>query len=505
MLEQLQPQRVFYYFEKICSIPHGSGNTRAMSDYCVSFAEEHKLRYIQDTAGNVILFQGGTPGYESSPTVILQGHLDMVCEKESDCEIDFTRDGLTLMLEDDYVTARGTTLGGDDGIAIAIALAILEDTSIPHPPLEAVFTVDEEVGMLGAAALDYSPLQGRVMLNLDSEDEGILLVSCAGGVTAACHLPIAREAVFAASYSLSVTGLLGGHSGVEIDKGRANAGKVLGRVLYALSRQASLQLLAVEGGLKDNAIPREAHAQFILRTGEVSCEGTSDIHAGNAHTINDTPANADSFDMNTFISDWNETLKKEYESTDPDITLEWAVSGPHTQRVMTGESSKNTITALYLLPNGIQAMSHDIGGLVETSQNLGILKTTDTEVTYGFSTRSSAASRKQELLSRMECLMSQLGGHVTTAGDYPAWEYQKDSPLRELMVSVFEEQYGYAPEIQAIHAGVECGLFAGGLPGLDCVSFGPNMKDIHTPKERLQISSVERIWNYTLEILKRLR
>lgn len=485
MLEHLQPQRVFYYFEKICSIPHGSGNTKAISDYCVSFAMEHNLRYVQDASNNVILFQEGTPGYENSPTVILQGHLDMVCEKESDCEIDFTKDGLSLMIEDDYITAQGTTLGGDDGIAIAYALAILEDTSISHPPLEVVFTVDEEVGMLGAAALDYSILKGRIMLNLDSEDEGILLVSCAGGVTATCHLPVERESLFATPYGLSVTGLLGGHSGAEIDKGRANASKILGRVLYELSKQTPFQLLSVKGGLKDNAIPREAHAQFIFCTDEASRKSL--------------------FDMDAFVAGWNEILKREYATTDPDITLTWAVASPCTQMVMTGESSKKALAALCLLPNGIEAMSHDIEGLVETSQNLGIMKTTDDEVTYSFSTRSSVASKKRELLSRMECLMAMLDGFVTTAGEYPAWEYRKDSPLRQLMISIFEKQYGYPPEIQAMHAGVECGLFAGGLPGLDCVSFGPSMKDIHTPKERLQISSVVRTWHYTLEILKNLK
>lgn len=485
MLEHLQPQRVFHYFEKICSIPHGSGNTKAISDYCVSFAKEHELRYMQDESNNVIIFQKGTTGYENSSPVILQGHLDMVCEKESDCKIDFTKDGLTLVLEDDYVTANKTTLGGDDGIAVAMALAILEDTSIPHPPLEVVFTVDEEVGMLGAAKLDYNALQGRIMLNLDSEEEGVLLVSCAGGVTATCHLPVTRECVFGTPYGISVTGLLGGHSGMEIDKGRANASKILGRVLYALSTQIPIQLLSMQGGLKDNAIPREAHAQFVL----------SSVKS----------ANEKDFDMDTFISEWNEILKKEYASTDPDITLEYAVASPHDQMVMTADSTKKALSALYLLPDGVQSMSHDIEGLVETSQNLGIMKTTDLEVTYSFSTRSSIDSRKLELLARMECLMSALGGCVTTAGDYPSWGYRKNSPLRELMIFVFEKQYGYKPEIQAMHAGVECGLFAGGLPNLDCVSFGPNIKDIHTPKERLQISSVERTWNFTLEILKNLR
>lgn len=485
ILRGLEPKKVFRYFEDICSIPHGSGNTKAISDYCVAFAKEHGLKYIQDASNNVIIFKDGTAGYENSKPVIIQGHLDMVCEKESGCNINFEEEGLTLELQGDYITARGTTLGGDDGIAVAYALAILDDEHISHPPLEVVLTVDEEIGMLGAAALDYSPLNGRIMLNLDSEDEGILLVSCAGGVTATCHLPITREAITAMPYSLSVTGLLGGHSGVEIDKGRANAGKILGRILYDLSGHAAIRLISMEGGLKDNAIPREAHAQFILCPEEAAAQ--------------------QGFDMDTFVTHWNAVLKKEYASTDPGITLKFEAASPFSQMVMTADSSEKAIAALHLLPNGIQSMSHNIEGLVQTSQNLGIMKTGENEVTYSFSTRSSVSSEKQELLSRMECLMQQLGGHVSTMGDYPAWEYRKESPLRDLMVNIFESQYGYKPEIQALHAGVECGLFADALPGLDCVSFGPVMHDIHTPKEELSISSVERVWKYTLEILKQLK
>lgn len=483
ILENLEPGRVFYYFEELSGIPHGSRNTKAISDYCVAFAKARGLRVIQDASNNVVIFHPGTSGYEDHAPVIIQGHLDMVCEKEPDSTIDFLQDGLTLVVEGDYVHADRTTLGGDDGIAVAFALAILHDDTIPHPPLEVVLTVDEEIGMLGANALDYSVLQGRTMLNLDSEDEGSLLVSCAGGVTATCHIPVVREAAHpdaanSTFYTLTISGLTGGHSGVEIIKGRANASKLLGRVLYALSKETSLWLVSLCGGLKDNAIPREASACLTLDDNK--------------------------YDIHSFITKWQHILQKEYAITDPSLTLILTQSDRADAAVMDPLSTQHAIHALYLLPNGIQSMSHDIEGLVQTSQNLGILDTTDTEVTYSFSTRSSVASEKAELLSRMECLMQALGGTLTTSGDYPAWEYRKDSPLRDLMAELFTKQYGYAPKIEAIHAGVECGLFAEGLPGLDCVSFGPLIEDIHTPKERLSISSVQRTWEYTLAILNHL-
>lgn len=506
VLKHLEPEKVFFYFEELCKIPHGSRNTKAISDYCASFAREHALRYIQDDSNNIIIFKDGSTGYEHSAAVILQGHLDMVCEKDADCEIDFTKDGLTLEVRGDDITAKGTTLGGDDGIAVAFALAILSDDSLPHPPLEVVLTVDEEIGMLGAASLDCSPLKGRIMLNLDSEDEGKLLVSCAGGVTAVCHLSIMREQTEASplitahqknKYTLTVSGLAGGHSGVEIDKGRANANQILGRLLFALSKEIDLRLCSVQGGLKDNAIPREASADFIA--------ADSDLQ----------PAEPGK-QLESFVNKWTGILKHEYKNTDSGITIAIsehtnsdAAATSHNPAVpckpLTLASTRCAITALYNLPGGVIRMSRDIEGLVQTSLNMGILKTEANEIIYSFSVRSSLATEKEELLSRMECLLDSLGGSISLEGDYPAWEYRADSPLRELMVTVFKEQYGYSPEIQALHAGVECGLFAGKLPGLDCVSFGPMIQDIHTPKERLSISSCARTWQYTLELLKRLK
>lgn len=492
ILSDLEPVQVFRYFEEICGIPHGSSNTKAISDYCVDFAKEHGLRYIQDEYNNVIIWKDGSAGYENSAPVMIQGHMDMVCEKEADCEIDFTKDGLELQLDDGVIFAKGTTLGGDDGIAVAYALAILASDDIPHPPLECVFTVDEEIGMLGAAALDATPLKSRIMLNLDSEEEGYLLVSCAGGVTTTAHLPISRESVRGYGITLTVTGLRGGHSGVEIDKGRANACQLLGRTLCSLRDDYTFQIRSVQGGLKDNAIPREAVVELVL-TGE----------AGGEKEISGEPLISS---FRESVADLQKIYENEYQLTDSGIKLlcEY-VDGDTVAEVMDRISTARVIAMLTNLPGGIQKMSFAMEGLVQTSLNLGILKTNAEEVTASFSVRSSVESEKTELVTRIRCLLEMLGGTVTNRGEYPAWEYRQDSPLRDLMIEVFRERYGYEPVVQALHAGVECGLFAGKLPGLDCVSFGPDMQDIHTPKESMNVDSVRRTWEYTLEILRRLK
>ena len=502
ILSGLEPFSVFQYFEEICGIPHGSGDTKRISDYCVEFAKEHGLRYLQDDWNNVIIWKDGTAGYEQSAPVMLQGHLDMVCEKEADCEIDFSRDGLELQLVDGSITAKGTTLGGDDGIAVAYALAILASEDIPHPPLEVVLTVDEEIGMLGAAALDATPLQAQTMLNLDSEEEGYLLVSCAGGITVTTHLPIVWENISQTAcdqdcangigLTLTVTGLQGGHSGVEIDKGRGNACQILGRILCRMKEQFDFRLCSVQGGLKDNAIPREAVADFVL-----------------------IAANADkeSVALEALLQEFQEKVEElqqicanEYALTDPDIKIVCQCTENWTDNtVMNADSTMRTIAMLIGMPGGIQKMSFAVDGLVQTSLNLGILKTTQMEVTASFSLRSSVESEKLELVDRMRFLMQVLQGSISRAGEYPAWEYRQESPLRDLMIEIFREQYGYEPVIQALHAGVECGLFAGKIADLDCVSFGPDMKDIHTPKESMNVESVKRCWEYLLEILKRLQ
>ncbi|MBQ3356988.1 MAG: aminoacyl-histidine dipeptidase [Clostridia bacterium] len=470
VLESYQPREALRYFEEICSIPHGSRDTKRISDYCVRFAREHGLSYVQDEHNNVVICKPGTKGYEDHPPVILQGHLDMVCEKDADCDVDFSKDGLRLRCDGKYIFAEGTTLGGDDGIAVAYALAVLAADDLKHPPIEAVFTVDEEIGMLGADAMDMSVLKGRVLLNCDSEDEGILTVGCAGGATSTLTRPIKREAYPGRVWRIGVKHLTGGHSGVEINSGRANASKVLAAILNDLP----VRLISIDGGSKDNAIPRSCEALVVSQ---------EDLREGFAR-------------LEKAARDALPAAEKAAE-----FYLEPAGSA---LAPMTGESSSSVLALLTALPNGVQAMSADIPGLVQTSLNLGILNTGEDAVTMTFSVRSSVNAEKTALIEKLKTVGTAHGAAYAESGAYPAWEYRKDSPLRETMVSVFRELFGREPVVEAIHAGLECGIFSDRLPGLDAVSFGPQMHDIHTSRERLDLASTERTWKYLIAVLERL-
>jgi dipeptidase D len=477
ILEGLEPANVFRFFEEMSAIPHGSTHTGAISDYCVRFAADRGLVCHRDEAHNIIIKKPGSAGYETSAPVILQGHLDMVCEKTPTCRKNLEKEGLDLFVDGDLIGARGTTLGGDDLIAVSMALAILDSADLPHPPLEAVFTTDEEIGMLGAAALDASHLQGRTMLNIDSEEEGVLTISCAGGNRTICTLPLRREPFSGTPLTVAVSGLIGGHSGEEINKGRGNSSLLMGRVLYAMSQKTELRLTSVNGGQKDNAIPRETIAQ---------------ISAADPKAVQNAAAEMDA------------VLKREYQGTDPDVSVRVEAGNPE-ESPMDVRSTAAALCLLTCVPNGVQAMSRDIPGLVQTSLNLGILTTDERTLRASFCVRSSLASQKQMLVDRLTCLTAALDGNVEIFGDYPAWEFKKDSVLRQRMVEVYREQYGREPRLEAIHAGVECGLFCGKLPGLDCVSYGPDLTEIHTPRERMSISSVQRVWKFTLEVLRRCR
>ena len=467
-LAGLEPASVFGYFEKICSIPHGSRNTKMISDYLVSFAVEHGIRYIQDELNNVIFFQEGTCGMEDHAPVILQGHMDMVCEKDADCSIDMDNEGLDVTHDGQCVFAKGTTLGGDNGIAVAYALALLADKTIPHPPLEIIITVDEEIGMEGAAGVDLSMLKGRTLVNLDSEDEGIFTVSCAGGARGTIHLPVERRVVYGPCVKLTVDGLQGGHSGVEIHKNRANANKVMGEFL---SRVQKLQ-----GGAKDNAIPRSCSVSLVMLG----------MHA---ERINDIAA-----ELQTEI-------RSQYD--EPEAVVYGDNLDALGGNALTSESTAKVIALLNAAPNGVQCWSKDIEGLVQTSLNLGVVNLAE-ELTLTFAVRSSVNQEKRDLLKRLSDLAAFYEGSYTEMGDYPAWEYKKDSVLRDTMVRIFKEMFGKEPEVVAIHAGLECGLLSEKLPGLDCVSIGPDMHDIHTSREKLEIASTRRTWEFLLEILKAL-
>ena len=477
VLENLEPQSVFKFFEQMCAIPHGSGNIQAISDWLVQFAKERGLEVHRDHMQNVIIIKEATPGYEAAEPVILQGHMDMVCETAPDCKKDMMKEGLDLAVEGDTVYAKGTTLGGDDGIAVAMGLAILDAKDLQHPRVEVVITVDEEIGLLGAADIDVSPLKGRRMINIDSEAEGIFTVSCAGGNDTRCLLPVSREPFAGSILEIKLGGLIGGHSGAEIDKGRGNANVLLGRVLYAASQKADLRLVSVAGGQKTNVIPRESFA---------------------------TVACADAEAVKAVCKAVEAELKLEFAAADSQVFVE-VKAGSTDLLPMDKNSTQRVITMLYCIPNGIDAMSAEMPGLVQTSCNLGALHTEEMQVVGGSSVRSSIGSEKNMLTGRIACLMQQLGGSVDVQGDYPGWAYAKNSPLRDLLAEVFAEQYGHAPKIEAIHAGLECGMFADKLPGLDCVSIGPDLKEIHTCREKLSIASTQRVYQMLVEALSRMK
>lgn len=475
-LAGLEPADVFGYFEEICAIPHGSRNTKMISDYLVAFAKKQNISYIQDDMNNVILFGEGTCGMQNHPPVILQGHMDMVCEKDAGCPIDMAVEGLDITHDDTAVFARGTTLGGDDGIAVAMGMALLADKTIPHPPLEIVITVDEEIGLLGANGIDLSALKGRMLINLDSEDEGVFTVSCAGGCTAGITLPVDRRAVYGPCVRLTVDGLQGGHSGADIHRNRGNANKIMGQFLDRIQKIMPLCLTSLSGGAKDNAIPR-------------SCQATLVAMGTNLERINDIAAAL------------QEEIRQQYD--EPDVLVQAFDVDALGGNSLSTESTAKIISLLCSVPNGVQSYSQDIEGLVQTSLNLGIAKLGDRFSTT-FSVRSSVNSEKQEVLSQLKQLSDMLGGSYTQEGEYPAWEYRKESRLRDIMVKVYRELFGEEPRVEAIHAGLECGLFSEKLPGLDCVSIGPQMHDIHTSRERLEIASTERTWKFLLAVLKNL-
>lgn len=473
-LAGLEPASVWGHFEKLCSIPHGSGNTKQISDYLVSFAKEHNIRYIQDEADNVILFGEGTCGMEDHEPIILQGHLDMVCEKDADCTLDMAVDGLDIAHDGKVVFAKGTTLGADNGIAVAMGLAILSDNTIPHPPVEVVITSDEEIGLLGAKVIDLSSLKGRKLINLDSEGEGIFTVSCAGGGCASLSLPVERRAVYGPCIRLVVDGLQSGHSGAEIHKNRANANKVMGEFMRRIQQIIPICLTSLAGGAKDNVIPYNCQATLVAmginleRINAIAEELQAEVRANYA----EPEATVQAFDVD-------------------------ALGG----NSLSTESTAKIIDLLCEAPNGVQSWSKDIEGLVQTSLNMGVIKLGDA-FNVTLSVRSSVNSEKEELLAQLKAMADKYGAAYSQFGEYPAWEYKKESQLRDTMVEVYTNLFGKAPEVIALHAGLECGLLSEKVEGLDCVSIGPQMHDIHTSSERIEIGSTERTWKFLLEVLK---
>ncbi len=475
-LADLEPANVFGYFEDICAIPHGSHNTKQISDYLVEFARKHELNYIQDEMNNVILFGEGTCGMENHEPVILQGHMDMVCDKDPGVTLDMATEGLDVTHDESFVFAKGTTLGGDDGIAVAYGLALLADKTIPHPPLEVIITVDEEIGLLGANAIDLSMLKGRTMINLDSEDEGIFTVSCAGGAHAVISLPVDRKPVYGPCIRLSVSGLQGGHSGAEIHKNRANANKVMGEFMSRIQNIMPLCLTSLSGGSKDNVIPHTCQATLVAMGIQLER-------------------------INAIAETLQAEIREKYD--EPEASIQAFDVDALGGNSLSTESTAKVIGLLCAAPNGIQAWSKDIDGLVQTSLNMGIVKLGE-RLSVTFSVRSSVNAEKEELLEQLKTIASFYEASFTVGGEYPAWEFKKDSRLRDIMVPVYREMFGKDPEVLAIHAGLECGLFSEKLPGLDCISIGPQMHDIHTSREKLDIASTRRTWDFLLAALKAL-
>ena len=481
VLDGLQPAGVFRFFEEISCIPRGSGNERGVSDYLVKFANDRQLFVYQDAALNVIIKKPGATGYEDSAPLIIQGHMDMVCEKNTAVAHDFDNDPIRLIIDGDYIKAKGTTLGADNGIAVAIGLALLDDIDIAHPPLEVLMTTNEEIGLEGAMAVECDKLAGRRMINLDCGGEGAFTVSCAGGGRSYVIFNIERSAP-PPDYQyirFDIKGLAGGHSGGDIHLGKANANVLAGRLLRMLNEKYDVRLAYIEGGLKDNAIPREARAVIAVNkqdTGSVSDD----------------------------ICRMGLIIKNEYDAADPDLSITCAPT-QYDGTPFTPELTKKIAAALVLLPNGVQAMDKKIPSLVETSNNTGVVRTGDDEVLITNAVRSSVNTRKDFLYARIAALCETLGADNKNANAYPSWEYAAESDIRETCAEVYKAMYGKDPEIKGIHGGLECGVFAGKFPGIDMIAMGPDASGAHTPDEKLSVSSTVRIWAFLTEVLRRLK
>lgn len=480
ILKALQPRKVFEYFETISSIPRESGNEKAISDYMVKFATGLGLEVHQDEAYNIYIKKPATKGYEHVPAVILQGHMDMVCEKNKDTVHDFEKEGLKLYIDGDWIGAEGTTLGADNGVAIAYQMAILADDTLKHPAIECLMTTDEERGMTGVANLHPEYLQGKILLNLDTEVEGEFLVSCAGGAKAYLTMPyetveVPKDSVL---YKITLNGLKGGHSGAEIHYERGNAHILMGRVLDVLRNKLDFELVSFEGGTKDNVITRECEVVLALSKDNVNL-------------------------LKELVQKMLEIFKAEYAVQDPDICIVLEETMYQAQAICKSATDK-LINLLLVIPNGVMGYDQHMDGLVQTSLNLGIVKIEEKSIRLGTAVRSSVASRKEELLSRLKALCTIAGIDFEIKGDYPAWQYDEHSRIRELSISLYEEMYGEKPNVTAIHAGLECGFIAEKCPGLDMISMGPNLKHIHSPKEVASISSMARVYEYLVKLLENL-
>lgn len=479
VLENVNPKKVFEFFEDLSQIPRGSGDEKAVSEFLVKFAKDRNIEVHQDKAMNVFMKKPATKGMENVPTVILQGHMDMVCEKRKEIEHDFTKDPLDLKIEGDFVMANGTTLGADNGIAVAMAMAILDSNDIAHGPLEVLVTTEEETGMGGATNLERGILKGEILINIDSEEEGVLLTSCAGGVRNVIELPFKKEEKPSnfKTLEVSISGLKGGHSGMEINKERGNANKLIARVLNEIKLNTNIRLHSVHGGAKMNAIPRDSSAIIAVEDVNVAIEVAQKM---------------------------GEIFHDEIKTQDPDVKVSIKEIQCN-EEFMDQDSTIRVISGLVLVPNGIMAMSMDIEGLVLSSTNIGVVSTLDNVVRFESATRSAKRTLKEATSKQMQVMCDVLGAKMELESDYPAWEYKTDSKIRDTFVETYKNLYNKEPHITAIHAGLECGLLSETIGDIDMISFGPNLFDVHTPDEKMSISSVQRTWDYLTAVLKNLK
>ncbi len=480
-LENIEPKKVLYFFEELSKIPRGSANEKEVSNYIKEFAKERNLEVYQDDLYNIIIKKAGTKGKENNEAVILQGHTDMVCEKNKDTNHDFLKEGINLEVEGDFISAKGTTLGADNGIAVAISMAILDSNDVEHPPLEVVFTTQEESGMDGMFALDTTLLKGTKMINLDTDEEGVFLTSCAGGGKNKGFLPVTFENINRDNYvghTITIKGLKGGHSGADIHLEKGNANKIAFRLMKKLNDELDLYLYDVDGGSKDNAIPRECNISFMLNRNDVK----------KAEEI---------------TKSLSESIKKEFEVQDSNLKIDF-IESDCVEKVFSKDTATKLISAIILLPNGVINMSQNINGLVETSNNVGVVKVVDDEVVITCATRSSSLSRKEETLDKIKLVYDSQGFKSSFFGNYPAWEYKSESVLREVVSKTYKETFGKEGKLTAIHAGLECGLIAGKMPNLDIIAIGATIIDEHTPDEKVSISSVEKTFKLVKAVLKKL-
>ncbi len=478
VLEGLKPEALFSYFEEISAIPRGSGVRSGIRDYLISFAKSKDLRYYTDEADNVIIYKEASEGFEKSEPVILQSHTDIVWQKTEDSDMDFEKEGIRLYIDGDFIKARGTTLGADNGLGVAAALSVLADDTLKHPPIEAVFTSDEEIGMIGAGKLDMTKLEGKKLINMDAEEPDVLTVSCAGGSDFVIYAPIKRKMAKGILVQIKTGGLLGGHSGIRIGEGRVNADILLGRILNHLSMKTSFEIVDLAGGTKANAIP-------LLSSSYLLVENIKEFEA----------------EFNSYI----DIIKEEISAREPSFEASLEIKGDTSVDVIERECAEKIICALAFFPNGVMEMSKEIENLVETSLNLGILETEKDRVKMHFALRSNKESALFALEEKMLALTKVLGFKAETFGHYPPWEFNKNSSLQEIYKKVFKEKTGKEPSVEAIHAGLECGVFSSAIEGFDAIAIGAYMTDVHTVSERLSISSTEIFYDILVKVLEDCR